>query len=39
MREALPWPMSLAIAAWSVAAYGEGRWVKEPPASPYTGHA
>lgn len=40
VRQALPRPAIVAAAAWSVAAYGEGEFVKAPPlGSNYTGHA
>jgi hypothetical protein len=38
-RHALPRPATLAVAAWSVGAYGEGTWRHARPSSPYAGMA
>lgn len=39
LRAALPRPLILSNAPWSVGAYGEGAWATAQPASPYTGVA
>ncbi|BBK29636.1 glycosyl hydrolase family 18 (putative chitinase) [Stella humosa] len=36
-RQVLPRPYMLAVAGWSVGAYGEGAWRMAPPRSPWTG--
>jgi hypothetical protein len=37
LRGALPRPLLLTASAWSVGAYGEGRYRASPPRSPYSG--
>lgn len=37
VRRVLPRPALIAVAGWSVAAYGEGRWADAQPRSRYTG--
>lgn len=39
MRRVLPRPALIAVAGWSVAAYGEGTWANAQPRSRYTGMA
>ena len=39
LRQALPRPYLLAVAGWSVGAYGEGPWREAPPQGRYTGLA
>lgn len=37
LREALPRPLILSVAGWSVGAYGEGAFANAPPPSPWRG--
>lgn len=37
VRAAMPRPLLLTVPAWSVGAYGEGRFAADEPASPWTG--
>lgn len=37
LRAAMPRPALLAVAGWSVGAYGQGRWTDARPRSPWTG--